>query len=231
MNVNINQSDNPLLQGLSQSQGQPAETPRPFNEPTKADGSELSVRDLMKVKKMQLRDGEIRAHEQAHMSAAGQYLQSGAVFEYQRGPDGKLYAVHGEVVVDSANELSPMDTIAKMRVVRRAALAPQAPSPADMKIAAKASANMAKAAQKLSFQKLGELQNSKKALEASLKREEAVLESTQGEGMILETSGSESESDKPKVDKISTTNFKSSLLARYMGDIVKYQNGGVNILI
>lgn len=44
----------------------------------------------------------MRAHEQAHKTAAGGLAQGGATFEYQTGPDGKQYAVSGEVKIDTS---------------------------------------------------------------------------------------------------------------------------------
>ncbi len=85
------------------------------------------------------RDREVRAHEAAHAAAGGPYVRGGPSFQYTRGPDGRLYAVGGEVQIDvSPVSGDPEATIAKMQVVRRAALAPARPSAQDRAVAARA---------------------------------------------------------------------------------------------
>ena len=105
----------------------------------------LSAEDLKFITDLQRRDTEVRAHEQAHLSAAGQYAAGGASFSYTTGPNGKRYANGGEVPIDVGREKTPEATIQKMRTVRRAALAPAQPSGADRSIAAQASATEAQA--------------------------------------------------------------------------------------
>lgn len=90
-------------------------------------------------------DREVRAHEAAHQGAAGS-LARGKSFSYQTGPDGKRYAVGGEVRIDiSPVPGDPQATIQKMQRVRRAALAPAEPSPQDRAIASQASRQEAQA--------------------------------------------------------------------------------------
>ena len=62
-----------------------------------------------------------------------------AAFVSNRGPDGKMYAVGGEVKIDTSRENDPEATIRKMQQVRRAALAPTPPSATDRSVAAQAS--------------------------------------------------------------------------------------------
>lgn len=89
---------------------------------------------------LKARDGEVRAHEGAHIAAGGRYVTGGASYSYQKGPDGRQYAVGGEVGIDSAPLAGkPEETAAKMRIVRAAALAPAEPSGADHAVAAAAS--------------------------------------------------------------------------------------------
>ena len=102
-------------------------------------GEALSQEDQQELDKLKSRDREVRAHEQAHLSAAGQYARGGIHYEYQQGPDGRKYAVGGHVNIDVSEEESPEQTISKMRQVRRAALAPAEPSGADRSVAAEAS--------------------------------------------------------------------------------------------
>ncbi len=109
------------------------------------DEAELDAAELREVQSLKARDAEVKAHEQAHLSTAGQYAAGGASFTYKEGPNGKRYAVGGEVPIDISRETTPEETILKMQVVRRAALAPANPSSADRKIAARASMTEAQA--------------------------------------------------------------------------------------
>ena len=107
--------------------------------------SDLTEADLEEIQKLSARDAEVRAHEQAHKSAAGSH--GGAIsLSYKQGPDGKRYAVEGEVPVDmSSVSGDPEATLAKMRQIQRAALAPAEPSSADRRVAARAAQKAAKA--------------------------------------------------------------------------------------
>lgn len=101
--------------------------------------SELSPEDMQRISELQGRDREVRAHEAAHVAAGGQYVTGGPSFEYQTGPDGKRYAVGGEVGIDTSPvKGDPQATISKMEVVKRAALAPGDPSAQDRAVAASA---------------------------------------------------------------------------------------------
>ena len=101
------------------------------------------------VQDLQRRDREVRAHEQAHKAAGGQY--AGAIsYRFQTGPNGQQYAVGGSVPIDSSPiEGDPRATVQKMNQVRRAALAPGDPSGADRQIAARASQELLRAQQEL----------------------------------------------------------------------------------
>ncbi len=110
----------------------------------KANGEELSEEEKVQVQELAGRDREVRAHEQAHQAVGGQYA-GGASYEYQMGPDGKRYAVGGEVSIDTSKEREPQATIAKMQVVQAAAMAPAQPSGQDRSVAAQAAATQAEA--------------------------------------------------------------------------------------
>lgn len=101
------------------------------------------------VRKMQARDTEVRAHERAHAATAGA-LGGAPSYTFERGPDGRSYAVSGEVSIDvSAVSDDPQATIRKMQLVKRAALAPASPSDADRAIAATADAQILAAQREL----------------------------------------------------------------------------------
>lgn len=111
--------------------------------------AELDQQELEQLQQLKDRDTEVRAHEQAHLLAAGRYATSGVSFTYQRGPDGASYAIGGEVGISLGEESTPEATIVKMQTVQRAALAPADPSGTDKRIAAEATAKEAKARQEL----------------------------------------------------------------------------------
>lgn len=111
---------------------------------------DLSQSEKAQIAKLQQRDAEVRAHEAAHMAAAGGIATGGASFTYQTGPDGKQYAVGGEVSISVAGGDTPEETIANMQQVRAAALAPSDPSPQDLKVAATAAMMESRARSELS---------------------------------------------------------------------------------
>lgn len=111
-----------------------------------SDSLRLSPEAQAQLRKLKQRDAEVRAHEQAHMAAGGQYVSGGPSYTYQQGPDGRQYAIGGHVSIDvSSVPDDPEAGAAKARQVRRAALAPGEPSAQDRAVAAKASAQEARA--------------------------------------------------------------------------------------
>jgi len=109
--------------------------------------------------KLRARDKQVRAHEQAHSAAAGGLAKGGASFTYERGPDGRQYAVGGEVHIDTSPVPgNPEATIRKAQQIRSAALAPADPSSQDRAVAASTAALEAQARQEL--QKEREEENS-----------------------------------------------------------------------
>lgn len=101
-----------------------------------ADG--LTPEARAQVRQLKAADQKVRQHEAAHQ-AAGAGLTGGANFQYVRGPDGRQYAVAGEVSINASPAGTPEATLAKARQVRAAALAPADPSPQDLAVAAAAS--------------------------------------------------------------------------------------------
>ena len=101
--------------------------------------NELDLEQQREVDELKKTDQEVKAHERAHMAAGAGLVMGGANYQYQRGPDGKMYAVGGEVKIDTSREKDPKNTIDKMQQVKRAALAPSQPSGPDRSVAARAS--------------------------------------------------------------------------------------------
>lgn len=107
----------------------------------------LSEADRRLVSQLRARDQVVRAHEQAHLAAAGNLAAGGASFESVKGPDGRQYAVGGEVRIDTSPvQGDPAATLKKAAQIQRAALAPAQPSAQDLAVAARAAA-MAQEAQ------------------------------------------------------------------------------------
>lgn len=125
-----------------------------------SDQLDLSQEAKDLLEKLKSRDEEVRTHEQAHISAGGG-LTGAASFTYEQGPDGNRYAVGGEVSIDmSAVANDPQSTIDKMRIVKRAALAPADPSSQDRSVAAAADSKMQEAQQTLARLTLEKLRSS-----------------------------------------------------------------------
>lgn len=140
-------------QGLDQSRQASAETSedRSSSPGDRADreeqngsqsttGTALTAEEEKVVQQLKNRDREVKAHEMAHLASAGQYARGGPTYSYQQGPDGRRYAIGGEVPIDLSKEKTPEETIEKMRVIRSAATAPAEPSSTDRSVAAAASA-------------------------------------------------------------------------------------------
>lgn len=110
-------------------------------ELSRAFRSEMSTEERAQLRELEVRDREVRAHEEAHRRAGGQYVRGGPSFKYEVGPNGRRYAVDGEVQIDTTPVRGdPEATIRKMQQVRRAALAPADPSSQDRRVAAQAMA-------------------------------------------------------------------------------------------
>lgn len=125
-------------QALGDGQSSPAheQADRPTGSPRNTEPSPQQRSEQLQVAELASRDRQVRAHEQAHAAAGGPYAGAPS-YSYSRGPDGKRYAVAGEVGIDvAAVPNDPQATLAKMEVVLRAALAPAEPSAQDLRVAA-----------------------------------------------------------------------------------------------
>ncbi len=156
-------SQRPLDKPVEQTTTRPVENPRPSDEisdkpqreasktrneeevsgnedgRTPRNESELSEDEKAEVEKLRTRDREVRAHEAAHKAAAGSYARGSAQFSFEDGPDGRRYAVGGEVSIDTSKiSGDPEATIRKAQTIRRAANAPAQPSGQDRSVAAQA---------------------------------------------------------------------------------------------
>ncbi len=152
----------------------------------KPNGEELTDEEQAELQKLKDRDQEVRTHEKAHQSAGGQYA-SAPVYDYQKGPDGKDYAVGGHVNIDTSEESDPDKTIEKMRIVIKAAKAPAQPSGQDLKVAAEAQQTINDAQR----EKAKELQEEKQEKENPEENEDKVNE------IEVDTETNSSSSSKP----------------------------------
>lgn len=145
----------------SVSQTQEDEAAQEKDQPSESDAESGFTQDEKPlVEELQKVDAEVRAHEMAHIAAGGEYITSGANFSYRQGPDGKNYAVGGEVSIDTSPEPGdPEATLQKMQRVRAAALAPAQPSSQDLKVASNAASLTAKAMAEITQLKADEQAN------------------------------------------------------------------------
>ena len=106
------------------------------------------------LRQLRARDREVRAHEAAHTAAGGGLVRGGPSYTFQTGPDGRSYAIGGEVQLDvSAVPNNPQATIAKASQIRAAALAPANPSVQDVRVAANANQLASRARIELAVQR------------------------------------------------------------------------------
>jgi len=143
---------NPTVAGAVTSREGKAKAEKSSTE-VSGDQVSLSADAQKEVAELKAVDQRVRAHEAAHLAAGGGVVTGGATYSFKQGPDGKRYAVGGEVPIDaSAVSNNPRATMQKAQQIRSAALAPADPSPQDRKVAAQASVMEAKAAAELAKQ-------------------------------------------------------------------------------
>jgi len=109
---------------------------------------ELTPGETKQINDLKARDTEVRAHESAHQAAGGGMVGA-ASFTYQQGPDGKMYAIGGEVPITIPAGSTPQENIANARQAQAAAMAVSDPSPQDFAVASSARVMEMKAQQQL----------------------------------------------------------------------------------
>lgn len=117
---------------------------------------ELTEEERKILEELAATDREVRAHEQAHINVGRNLILSGPTYQFEVGPDGKNYAVAGEVQIDTSPAKTPEETIPKAQHIRATALAPPEPSPQDQRVAAIASQLEAQARSEVAVQKAEE---------------------------------------------------------------------------
>jgi hypothetical protein len=123
-------------ESLSTSSGEPSST---NDEVGTAAADALTAEEEQLVEALKKRDAEVRRHEAAHVAAGGPYVRGAPSYTFQTGPDGRRYAIGGEVQIDTSPVPGdPEATIQKALAIRRSALSPAEPSSADRAVAAAA---------------------------------------------------------------------------------------------
>jgi len=156
-------SGNPLIDERTRSEQQALRALQQASESQQESTADnpfgLSAEEQEIVDELRETDRKVRDHEQAHKSAAGPY--AGAVqYETTTGPDGREYAVSGNVSIDASPvPNNPEATIRKMNVVERAALAPAQPSSEDFAVARQAQQTRLQAQEELRKQEQAEQQD------------------------------------------------------------------------
>jgi len=136
--------------------GNPAADEKAESSHSSGTNQQLTEEQRAQVQALQSRDREVRAHEAAHMAAAGGLARGGASYSYETGPDNRRYAVGGEVSIDTSPGKSPEETLQKAQTIRAAAQAPAKPSQQDLAIAASAGQMAAEAQAELAAQRFSE---------------------------------------------------------------------------
>ncbi|MBL4630223.1 MAG: hypothetical protein JKY14_03375 [Paraglaciecola sp.] len=143
--------------------------------------------EQQQIAELKQRDAEVRAHEQAHASLGGQYAGS-PQYEYERGPDGRQYAVDGEVSIDISKSATPEETIRKAQQVKAAALAPAEPSAQDLRVATEATQITLEARNEIASEKAQQAQEAYKQAAPDINEEgtEQSGRASRGESILSE---------------------------------------------
>ncbi len=97
--------------------------------------SEEENRALQKLKN---RDQEVRQHEAQHSRNLETIPIGGPQYTYTIGPDGKVYATGGQVIVATGTSSDPETALRKARALKSTALSTGEPSSTDMAAAVSA---------------------------------------------------------------------------------------------
>ncbi len=119
------------------------------NKNSESSNKELTPQEEQEVAELKITDAEVKAHEQAHKAAAGGLRTSAPNYEYETGPDGKKYAVAGDVNISYQHSQDPEVNLRNAQQLKASALAPADPSAQDRKVAAQADREIAEARQEI----------------------------------------------------------------------------------
>lgn len=171
------------------------------------------------IEQLKSRDREVRAHEQAHAAVGGQYAGSPS-YEFESGPDGKQYAVGGEVSIDISQEKTPEETVRKMQQVRAAALAPAEPSPQDLRVASEANRIATDARSDIAKEKTEEAKSAvSQNIDKQLGEPQIGAESAEQQNSGVSSAGIDAIGDIPDLDEI-VDGFSPSSPTRSLDKVV-----------
>lgn len=108
----------------------------------------LSEDEKRLVQDLKSRDAEVKTHEAAHQAAGGG-MTGAASYTYQQGPDGRMYAIGGEVSISIPSGSTPQESMKNAQQAIAAAMAPADPSGQDFAVASTAMVMLMKAQQQL----------------------------------------------------------------------------------
>ena len=119
------------------------EVPPETDDQGYAESKSLTPEEQRLLQELKLRDTAVREEEEAHARMLGRH--AGATrYEYQIGPDGRVYVINGSVEVDPKfNSSNPDDIRRVLQTIQRAAVSVSNPSQADLNVAASAAARAA----------------------------------------------------------------------------------------
>lgn len=161
----------------------------PTDNPKTLNAQTLEPSELKQVESLKARDAEVRAHEAAHLAAAGKHAVSGASFEYTRGPDGRSYATGGEVKIDTSPvPNNPEATLQKAQQIQAAAQAPMNPSAQDRQVAAQAAIMVSEASAEMMEAKMAagpEKEKAENNHDEKTEKYESVERMTEGNGSSI----------------------------------------------
>ena len=201
LRVNIGQSQvRDRSGGSSQGESDPNEKERLAKEQKQID--ELAAIDR-----------SVRAHEQAHSSAAGRYAGT-TTYSFVRGPDGISYAVGGEVSIDTSPiPNDPEASIRKAQQIRMAANAPADPSAQDRRVASQAASLENEARAQLAGQRASEIQQDQQQSDSkiSVQKSEANQQASEEEALRSEI---KREAEKQQLELDLSNKERTEILAK-----------------
>jgi|GEM_PF-1114383 len=101
--------------------------------------NELSESEKKALDELKKRDKEVKNHEAAHTGNPELQTIGTPSYSYVLGPDGKMYAVGGEVTISTGRISDPQDALRKAAALKKASLSSDNPSSADLAAASSAS--------------------------------------------------------------------------------------------
>lgn len=204
-----------------------SDTPRTVNAASETEQSSQQTPEQRQeqriIEQLSARDREVRQHELAHQSA-GAGLTGAASFSYERGPDGTLYAVGGEVSIDtSAVSGDPRATLEKAEAIIRAAMAPAEPSSQDYRVAASAQAMAAEARAELA--QLEESQDGEQSGDESAPAAESASDTQEKEAARKQALAEERTEQTEATGRLQTQLVESGVFSRLYppGTLFSYQ--------